>query len=383
MKKKLLANLFLAAGILAAGIIVILAGFEIYLRRAETHIVREFSAGKNPLVESDAEFLVRYTSRGRRLVPNSRVIIRNHRISGRDVTMEVNSLGFRDGELPAVKSAEELRILVLGDSITWASYLPAEETWVERAEKYLGEALPERTVEIVNAGVGDIGLTEEIAILQERGLSLSPDVVVVSFYLNDSRPPWGFPGEIGRRGWLRRHSLLAETIYKNLKLRRWISEHGEDRLIWTEAMNRVNWKGDRAIFLELASLAQYDWGAAWQTASWKVIDRELGRLKELSQEHGFAVAIVAFPVAFQVYADFVEDAPQKLLGEKAADLGFAYLDLLPLLRQYRTREKDVYFDWCHPTAKTNDMIGKTVAAFLRKIIDRLPPITVMDEDTSM
>ena len=97
--------------------------------------------------------------------------------------------------------------------------------------------------------MGDIGLREEIAILEERGLSLSPDVVVVSFYLNDSRPPWGFPGEIGRRGWLRRHSLLAETIYKNLKLRRWINEHGEDRLIWTEAMNRVNWKGDRAIFL--------------------------------------------------------------------------------------------------------------------------------------
>ena len=128
MNKKRFINLFLAAGILTIGGIVILAGFEIYLRRAETHIVREFSGGEHPFVESDAEFLVRYTSRGRRLVPNSRVIIRNHRISGRDVTMEVNSLGFRDGELPAVKSAEELRILVLGDSITWASYLPAEET---------------------------------------------------------------------------------------------------------------------------------------------------------------------------------------------------------------------------------------------------------------
>ena len=72
-------------------------------------------------------------------------------------------------------------------------------------------------------------------------------------------------------------------------------------------------------------------------------------------------------MAFQVYADFVEDAPQKILEKQASDLGFAFLDLLPLLRQYRTREKDIYFDWCHPTAKTNDMIGKAIAAFLLKL----------------
>ncbi|MCK4378311.1 MAG: hypothetical protein KAW01_03160, partial [Deltaproteobacteria bacterium] len=160
------------------------------------------------------------------------------------------------------------------------------------------------------------------------------------------------------------HSLLVETIYKNLRLREWIKDQGADRLEWTSAMNDMDWADDRKAFLKLASLARYDWGAAWETESWEVIDREFSTLKSLSQQHDFKVVVVAFPAAFQVYAGFVEDAPQRLLREKASRLGFYYLDLLPLLRKYRKEEKDIYYDWCHPTVKTNDFIGRILAEFL-------------------
>jgi len=343
--------------------LLILIGAEVYLRLTETHIVKEKGGAILP-VELDAEFLVEYTSRGRRLIPNARVLIKNHRISRRDIEMKINSLGFRDDEILHEKASDELRILILGDSITWGSYLQAEETFVERAEGYLRQSLPGRSVEVINAGVGDIGLKEEIAILEERGLAVRPDLVIISFYLNDSRPPWGFPGELGRRGWLRRNSLLAETIYKNLKLRNFIKEKGEDRLTWTSAMNEMDWARDRGTFLKLASLARYDWGAAWDENSWGIIERELDRLKLLSAENGFEVAIVAFPVAFQVYADFREDTPQRLIQEQAAGRNFYFLDLLPYLRQYRENHKDIYYDWCHPTVKTNDFIGKIIADFL-------------------
>ena len=66
-------------------------------------------------------------------MPSAHVVIRNHYLSKKDVVMDVNSLGFRDAELPAVKAPGELRILALGDSITWADYLQAEEAYVERA----------------------------------------------------------------------------------------------------------------------------------------------------------------------------------------------------------------------------------------------------------
>ena len=338
--------------------------FEVYLRLTETHVVKRRSRNLPLLAQSDAELLVAYTLRGRRLVPGARVLIRNHRISRRDIIMEINSRGFRDEEIREIKGEDELRILVLGDSITWASYLQAEEVYVERIEEYLRESIKDRSVEVINAGVGDIGLKEEISILEEKGLSLEPDMVIVAFYLNDSRPPWGFPGELGSRGWLRKHSLLAETIYKNLKLHRWIREQGEDKLGWTAAMNDMAWVTDRGAFRKLAAKAKYDWGAAWEEEGWEEIDRELNCLKELSRRYNFTVMILAFPAAFQVYTRFLEDTPQRIIGEKAARLGFYYLDLLPLLRKYREKEKDIYYDWCHPTVKTNDFIGRKVADFL-------------------
>ncbi len=367
LTKKRFKFAFVAALLFLAAALIILLAFELYLRFSETHIVRRDGKQLQPFAESDAELLVIYTPKGRRLVPNARLLIKNHRISGRDIVMETNSLGFRDEEVPEIKQDDELRILVLGDSITWGSYLQAEETYVERAEEYLRKSRKGRPVELINAGVGDIGLKEEIAILEEKGLALKPNIVVLSFYVNDSRPPWGFAGEIGSRGWLRRHSLLAETIYKNLKLRRWIREKGEDRLAWTDAVTELDWVTSPNTFLEFAKLARYDWGAGWEAGSWKVIDEELEKLKTLSRQHNFIVAVVAFPVVYQIYTTFVEDSPQRTLEDKVNRLGFYYLDLLPSLRKYREKERDIYYDWCHPTVKTNDFIGRTIADFLLEV----------------
>lgn len=358
----------LALSLWPLAFLLLLAGFELSLRLSRTRVVRPEKGRNSAIAEGDAEAFIEYTPRGRRLIPGSRVLIKNHRISGRDVLMEVNSLGFRDTELPDAKGADEFRILVLGDSITWGDYLPREETYVEAAESRLQQVLPSRRISVINAGVGDIGLKEEIDILEERGLKAHPDLVVVAFYLNDSRPPWGFPGELGAKGWLRRHSLLADTIYTNLKLRRFVREQGEERLGWTEAMQDLSWMGDREKFLRLAGQARFDWGAAWEETSWETVERELDRLQALAGEHGFRAAIAAFPNALQVYTDFLEDRPQNKMQALCAKRGIPFLDLLPPLREYHRVEKNIYFDWCHPTAKTSREIGRRLSSFLAKTI---------------
>lgn len=345
-------------------VLLILGGFEIYLRLSRTRVVRPVANALPAAAESDAEPFIDYTPRGRRLIPGARVLIKNHRISGRDVLMEVNALGFRDTELPETKEADELRILVLGDSITWGDYLDRKETFVEIAESLLQEQIPSRRVSVINAGVGDIGLREEVDILEEQGLPAKPDLVIVAFYLNDSRLPWGFPGELGRKGWLRRHSLLADTIYANLKLRRFIREQGEERLGWTEEMNDLSWMNDREKFLALARRARFDWGAAWEEDSWATVEGSLDRLRELSRRNGFRTAVVAFPNALQVYAAFLEDRPQRKMKELAAERGFAFLDLLGPLREFHRKEKNIYFDWCHPSAETNAEIGRILSSFI-------------------
>jgi lysophospholipase L1-like esterase len=336
-----------------------LVAAEAYLRLRATSIV-----ARGATLEQNSGLLIRHTPKGRRLVPNAHVSIRNHYLSKKDVAMDVNSLGFRDAELPAQRQPGELRILALGDSITWADYLQADEVWVERAQRRLADNLPGRRVEVVNAGVGDIGLKEELDILEEAGLAVAPDVVLVAFFLNDSRPPWGFPAEAGRPGWLRRHSLLADNLYRAAKLRGFVRRQGEERLGWIRAFGTLPWREDRQAFDRLVALARYDWGSAWTDDAWQTLGHELDRLGELAREHRFAVAVVAFPVSFQVYAGFVADEPQRRMAGEAARRGFAFHDLLPLLRGHAG--EDLFFDHCHPREAANALIGVEVADFLRE-----------------
>jgi hypothetical protein len=345
-------------GMGVAIVVIVLVAGETYLRMRSNFVVAQNGA----ILEHNSLLLIRHGEHGKRLVPNAHVIIRNHYLSNKDVRVDINSAGFRDDELAEPKAANALRIVVLGDSITFGDYLQADEVYEERAERSLAAALPDRHVEVINAGVDDIGLKDEVDILEESGLAVHPDLVVVGFYMNDSRPPWGFPAELEAPGPLRRRSLVADRVYRAMRLRSWIGSQGEDRFAWIHAFRTLPWADDREAFQKLTALARYDWGAAWTDEAWPVLGAELDRLQTLSQQHGFEVAGVAFPVSFQVYAKFLDDEPQRRMAGEAKRRGFAYLDLLPMLRAHT--DQDLFFDQCHPREATNDMIGKELARFL-------------------
>lgn len=345
-------------------------GAEYYLRaKKETYIVRQQEVSRKGgalFVEHDPEFLIQYTPQGRRLVPGTRVIIKNHNLSHQDVPITVNALGFRDDEVALQKKAGEIRILALGDSITLGDYLPAEKVFVQRAEDHVRQSFPKLDVSIINAGVGDIGIAEEVAILKEQGLRAQPDIVLLCFYLNDTRPPWGFPAELGRPGWVRQHSVLADAIYRNIKLRGWVREKGEDRFSWISQYKKSAWQTDRKAFLQLAALARYDWGAGWETDFETVAAPYLDEIRSLAAANNFKVLVAAFPVWFQIYADFVEDAPQQQLKNASAGRGFAFLDLLPVLREHR--DTKLLFDHCHPNEYGNELIAGEIARSLSPLL---------------
>ncbi|MEN8182073.1 MAG: hypothetical protein ABFS46_06015 [Myxococcota bacterium] len=94
-----------------------------------------------------------------------------------------------------------------------------------------------------------------------------------------------------------------------------------------------------------------------------MIDRELAALAKLSEDHGFRVAVVAFPVSFQVQADFLERTPQARLERRATALGFPFLDLLPLLREHRGEE--LFFDQAHLVASANALVARRIVEFLQ------------------
>lgn len=351
MKRKIA---FAAVAALLPAMLLTLAG-EIYLRRTRSYIVDQRQALRRlGFVEQNPALLIRFTPKGKRLIPGAKVIVKNHWLSGVDIPININSLGFRGDEVAAKPTPGVPRILMIGDSITWGDYVRDEETYVRQTAGALETALGHR-VDVINAGVGDTGSEEQIDILEESGLQLKPDVVVLEFYLNDSRPPWGFSGELVGRNWVRRHSLMADKVYEKAVVRRWIQRQGAERFAWIDAQHHLDWKNDRAAFLELAHLAQYDWGAAWVEDSWRTTDQELTRLEDLARRSGFRVATLTFPVRFQVYAATPDDSPQKTFATLARKHGFSNLDLLPLFRAHASEQ--ILFDWCHPTPAMNRTIG--------------------------
>lgn len=345
--------------------ICVLVLFELYLRREVTFIVAKNIKEHGGIIQQDPEFLVQYSGRGRRFVPNAEVTIYNHFISRKDVEVRINSLGFRGGEVAVPKPSGTQRVVVLGDSITAGDYLNEDDVYMRVAERRARELLPGKSIEFINTGIGNIGTEEEVNILEDSGLSLQPDVVVVGYYLNDTRPPWGFAGEIGDRGWLRRHSLLAETIYRNLKEYKWKEEQGERRFGWIAAKEKLPWATDHEKFLELAHAAEFDWGAAWEKEAEEINRRQFMRLSALAAQHHFKVLLIVFPVSFQVYAQFLEDSPQRQLALLAKEFDFQFLDLLPLFRDHNS-EAALFFDQCHPTERGNALVGEKLAETLVK-----------------
>jgi len=358
---------WLARGILFTAVLAAsLLAAELYVRLTSTRVLPSDQAPVLGAVQSRPDRLVADNNVDKRLIPGSDVVIHNHNLSQRDIRVRVNAHGFRDDELTVPRPTDELRILAIGDSITWGDYLQADEVWVQQAEQHLAAAWPDLTVQVVNGGLGDQGLAEEVEILAERGVQVQPQHVVVAFYLNDSRPPWGFPGELGAPGFFRNSSALIDSVYRNAMLRGWVKVRGGDRFMeWVSLASKRDWADDTRSFDRLVHAAQFDWGAAWDAGSWDTVERQLDTLEDLAEEHDFTVSIVIFPVRFQVDARFLDDAPQRTLGAIAAQRGIPTLDLLPLMREHRGRL--LFLDHCHPTVYGNAIIGAEVATFLQRV----------------
>ena len=316
------------------------------------------------------------TPTGRRLRANTTVIIKNHYLSHRTITLRTNSLGFRGPELG---EKTRTRVLFLGDSITMGHYLPEEETFVSLVGSLSEAAGP--PLETVNAGVGGIGLQAELAILLETGLRAHPDVVVLDFYLDDVQQSPGV--RILRVPDLLDWSWLAHYAARDLPLllapRDWQIDDREMRT-WLEELRRNYPAGPgdparnpRALNALIQENYQ-DWGSAWTDRAWQRLEPLLTELKRQTDRHGLALLIVCFPVAPQVEARFSCDQPQRRLGEVAGRLHVPLLDLLPSLREAERRGLGpLFYDQCHHTPAGSRVVAEQLLPFIRDNSNRARP----------
>ncbi len=99
------------------------------------------------------------------------------------VDVSTNALGLRDRQLEP-KEHDELRILFVGDSITFGWGVPVEETFVRRLESILARRLGHK-VTTLNAGIGGYNTVQEHALFTSHFAEIQPDLVTLLYVYND------------------------------------------------------------------------------------------------------------------------------------------------------------------------------------------------------
>ncbi|MEO0651848.1 MAG: SGNH/GDSL hydrolase family protein, partial [Planctomycetota bacterium] len=168
-----------AIGLSAAGL-----GGEVLARARLVHPLPE----RLPLMEVRA-----HPTRGWEMVPS-----RDHFTY--DKPVRVNALGLRGPEVEA-KAPGELRVLALGDSMVYGQGVPEDGTLPHLLERRLEQHL-ERPVTVVNGGLRAYDTLLELALLEELGPAIDPDLVVLFWYGNDfaTRDPEGAAARLERSG---------------------------------------------------------------------------------------------------------------------------------------------------------------------------------------
>ena len=99
----------------------------------------------------------------------------------------INRAGFRDHDYDEARAPGTFRVIVLGDSTTAGNGIrKLEDTYPKLAEQILNDrGTPEARFEVLNMAVGGYHTLQEVETLRVKGLRYRPDLVVLTFCVND------------------------------------------------------------------------------------------------------------------------------------------------------------------------------------------------------
>ena len=298
--------------------------------------------------------------------------------------VEINSKSLRGAEIDYPKPPGEYRILVTGDSFTFAEQVNQQETFTQLLEDRLNAERPGRRYRVLNAGSNGWATANEAVYLTKEGVRFQPDVVVVALYLgNDVSDNY------------RRVATVYNAVEADLVLR------GADSF---EGPRRILRKSEVYSVFESGVLAKLPW---WQDdggssaddrkpprtlaeaeEAWTITEQLLDRMRDVSESQGARFMVMVVPTALAVAQrggagvketdedDEEEQSgedekpgfedPHGTLGELLARANLVSLDLLSPLRRADSRTKDrlYYRQNAHWTAVGHGVAADALYEFL-------------------
>jgi lysophospholipase L1-like esterase len=229
------------------------------------------------------------------------------------VHIHINADGFRDNiDYPIMKPTGTFRIVVLGDSFTFAGKVALEDTFPKRLEAKLNQSDPSKNYEVLNFAVPGYDSQQEMLMLKERALAYQPDLVILGFVLNDALPmgqlvPGASRIPLAVRQVLKR-SYLVQFVYAEYVSFRSRAQTG-------------GFKGDS----DVADLAE-------GKAGWQLAKDALAEMQRLTAQKNAKLLVAIWPMFTSLDDHYPYQAKHELVRLACQALGIPTLDLFPTFK---------------------------------------------------
>jgi hypothetical protein len=299
-----------------------------------------------------------YDSRvGHRLVPGQRSYTHSFPVA-------TNSQGLRDREFSVLPERGVVRILCLGDSLTFGDGVAVEDTYPKQLEAVLSQEGNAR-YEVINAGVPSYDTWQEVVYFEEWGIRLKPNIVVMGFYANDPVPrPKTVRAFLTPGGTLKRQGfggVLPDSAVHALKRSRLLLFLRDKA---SKVANRIRPSFE---YLHQHSLLTGTENS-FVERGWREVDVSLERMAMLRKEHGFKLLLVIFPMPEQLLQDYPRTHYQSRVQAIADKHGIPSIDLLDSFKREFKGFGSLFIEWDgHPNPAAYRITTREIARFVRAI----------------
>lgn len=305
---------------------------------------------------------------------------------------EVNSLGLRGSEIDLDQPTDAQRVLILGDSIAYGVFVPAEMTFASLLAQQLNRAGD--PVQLLNVSVPSWTPYNEVQSYLGRWRAANPDLVLVVLSLNDVvNPRRHWPQPAGHYYW---EDLPADAIPNPVYDQELIARFQRETRpsLWQRsALYRLVTKQIRAavksvrfqrwvdgrfwpIFLTGEDTIAVDVWLDYQSPEWQWLRAVYDDLRQALAEDGTRLAIAIVPLAYQMDPAYPYH-PQEQILRYCAETETPCLDLLPALRAQGGQENFMgdtggMLDVWHLSPQGHQVVADEIARFLEQA-DLLTP----------
>lgn len=280
------------------------------------------------------------------------------------VKVKINGKGLRGPELDYSKPYNAVRILYLGDSITFGHMLKSHEQAFPHLIEGILESRVGKQIETINAGVNGYSPWQEYIYLVTEGIKYGPDLAVISFVLNDVTQKF----ELIRYGGWNEGFELSESVH-------WLYKKSSILFFLRRVYARIRFGNDirngaiRKEILNVRALVNNPDRAEVRRA-WKITLRNVSKIFDFCKGKNIPIILLIFPFKFQFDDVNAYSKPQAVIIQHAIDHGVPVIDLLPVLHEKMMEQgikiTDCFLDDVHLSALGNEIVSQIIADFIQK-----------------